>query len=123
MARKPLILNSSRLASRLLESRVFQAVLATKANRSSALREDRRRNGPGSGRTHSGKAGRAAARIDAKEEFELHDDKDKANTAIRSDQFGQGPRGDCPDLAQEFGRRAKLFEPGRLVLVPREDRC
>ena len=66
---------------------------------------------------------RAAARIDAKEEFELHDDKDKANTAIRSDQFDQGLRCDCPDLAQEFGRRAKLFEPGRLVLVPREDRC
>ncbi len=58
-----------------------------------------------------------------KKEFELHDDKDKANTAIRSDQFGQGLRGDCPYLAQEFGRRAKLFEPGRLVLVPREDRC
>jgi len=102
---------------------VFQAVLATKANRSSALREDRRRNGLGSGRTHSGKAGRAATRIDAKEELELHDDKDKANTAIRSDQFGQGLSGDCPYLAQEFGRGAKLFEPGRLVLVPREDRC
>jgi len=40
-----------------------------------------------------------------KEEFELHDDKDKANTAIRSDQFGQDLRGDCPYLAQEFGRR------------------
>jgi hypothetical protein len=50
------------------------------------------------------------ARIDAKKQFELHDDKDKANTAIRSEQFGQGLRGDCPDLAQEFGGRAKLFE-------------
>ena len=50
-----------------------------------------------------------AARIDAKEEFELHVDKDKANTAIRSDQFGQGLRGDCPNLAQEFGRRANCL--------------
>jgi hypothetical protein len=117
MARKTLILKSSQLASRLLLSRVFEAFLATKANRSSALREDRRRNGAGSGRTHSGKLRERAA-----EEFELHDDKDKANTAIRSDQFGK-VYAVTADLAQEFGSRTKLFEGGRLVLVPREERC
>jgi hypothetical protein len=43
--------------------------------------------------------------------FELHDDKDKANTAIRSDQFGPGLRGDCPYLTKEFGRRRIFLNP------------
>jgi len=48
---------------------------------------------------------------------------ERALQRIRSDQFGAVNAVTGPDLTQEFGRRAKLFEPGRLVLVPREDRC
>jgi hypothetical protein len=47
-------------------------------------------------------------------------DEDKANTAIRRDQFSQGLRADCPDLAQEFGTRAKLFERGRFWFLFQE---
>ena len=70
-----------------------------------------------------GKLRESSRKEDAKEEFELHDDKDKANTAIGSDQFGQGLGDDCSYLPRSSGEGRSCLNLAGCFLVPREDRC